>query len=357
MRADAGTSIRSPRIQPMLRASTEPTQDIYTPPPMVRTSQQMYGVRRSIGQGNKSTTSRVPIVTRTIIPPERNQNIVQALPPTPNTATPTQENYLTSTTADATESSVIHAPAPARPVPLAMLPMISAPRVASAEIQKTIDDIADRMNLLVAHENAHYARQVQFRRQSQQYRQMQAQPIQPQQESSEACLLNPYGPLLDGVVDATDGEMTPRAVDRDKENQSYGSWLQIYRPSSQPATTPLRDTVNVTYQRQPLGEVNRESEKERDKEKGKRSRKIRRMLLPLTHCTNVLTPNIQLLHLISETRAIARASLRPSSLPRSARPVASSKAGLPICSTGKASRMPYTRTKTLLPRGKKRLWP
>jgi hypothetical protein len=35
--------------------------------------------------------------------------------------------------------------------------MITAPRVESSDVQRTIDDIADRMNLLVAHENAHYA--------------------------------------------------------------------------------------------------------------------------------------------------------------------------------------------------------
>lgn len=280
MRTGVGTAITSPGIQPMLRASTEPPHDIYSPPPMIRTSQQMYGVRRTMAQGSKSTSSRVPIITRTSTAPERSQSVEPTLPPTPITATPTQETYLTSSTANPTASSVIHAPAPARPIPLAMLPMISAPRVASAEIQKTIDDIADRMNLLVAHENAHYAQQVQHRRQSRQYRQ-----IQPQQQSSEASSsLNPYSHILDGseVGDATDGEMTPRAVERDKENQSYGSWLQIHRPTSQ-ASTPLRETVNVTYQRQPLGEVNRELEKERDKEKGKRSKKLRRTFSPGTH--------------------------------------------------------------------------
>lgn len=352
MRAGAGTAITSPGVQPMLRASTEPAQDIYSPPPMVRTSQQMYGVRRTVAQGTKSITSRVPIVTRTITAPKRSQGVLPTHSPSPNTTTPTQETYLTSNIANVT--------APTRPVPMAMLPMISAPRVASAEIQKTIDDIADRMNLLVAHENAHYAQQIQVRRQSQQYRRTQAQPVQPRQQSPEASSSNPHSPLLDGggeTVDPTDGEMTPRPVDRDKENQSYGSWLQIHRPSSQ-ATTPLRDAVNVTYQRQPLGEVNRELEKERDKEKGRRSRKLRRMFPPPACCINavILTPEIQLLHLISEIQVIVRASPHPSSRPRLARLVASSKAGSPICSTGKASRTLYTRTKTSLLRGKKRPW-
>ena len=351
MRTGSGTTTMSPGAQPMLRASTEPTQDRYTPPPMVRTSQQMYGVRRTMAQGTKSTTSRVPIVTRATTAPERSQSIPPTPPPGPNTPTPTREGYLASNPANVTTLS---APVPARPVPLAILPMISAPRVASAEIQKTIDDIADRMNLLVAHENAHYAQQIQIRRRSQQNRQ--AQAVQPQQQSSESSS-DPHSPLLDRGWEATDGEMTPRPVDRDKENQGYGSWLQIHRPSSQ-ATTPLRDAVNVTYQRQPLGEVNRELEKERDKEKGKRSRKLRRMFPPPTGCTNevILTPEIQLLHLISETRIIVKASLLLSSLPHSARPVVSSKAGLPICSTGKASRMLFTRTKTSLPRGRKQPW-
>lgn len=360
MRTGARTTTSPPGVQPMLRASTEPTQDIYSPPPMVRTSQQMYGVRRTMAQGTKSATSRVPIVTRTITAPERSQIILPTLAPSPDAATPTQETHLNLNASNAAALSAIHAPTTDRPVSLTMLPMISAPRVASAEIQKTIDDIADRMNLLVAHENAHYVQQVQFRRQSQKYRQMQAQPVQAQQQNSEATSLNPHRPLLDGggeVGGTMDGEMTPRPVDRDKENQSYGSWLQIHRPSSQ-ATTPLRDTVNVTYQRQPLGEVNRELEKERDKEKGKRSRKLRRMFPPPTCCIDpsILTLEIQLLHLIFETRTIVRASLHPSSPLHSARPVASLKAGLPISSTGKVNRMPYTRTKTLLPRGKKRPW-
>ena len=266
----------------MLRASTEPTQDIYTPPPMVRTSQQMYGVRRTTAQGTQSTSSRVPIVTRAMTAPERSQSVEPTLPSSSNASTPTQETYVTPTTTNTMESSIVHAPAPVRSLPLAILPMISAPRVASAEIQKTIDDIADRMNLLVAHENAHYAQQFQLRRQSEQYQQVQPQLVQHQQQSSEASpSSNPYSPLLDGggeKMDATDGEMTPRAVERDKENQNYGSWLQIHRPSFQ-ATTPLRDTMNVTYQRQPLGETNRELEKEKDKDKdkGKRSRKLRRM--------------------------------------------------------------------------------
>ena len=360
MQAGAGTTIMSPGVRPMLRASTEPTHDIYTPPPMVRTSQQMYGVRRTMAQGAKSTSLRVPIVARTITAPERSQTIVQTLPPSPNTTIPTQEAHLISNTTNATAISVIHEPAPTRSLPLAMLPMISAPRVASTEIQKTIDDIADRMNLLVAHENAHYAHQIQLRRQSQQYRQTQGQPVQPQQQSPEASSLNPHDPLLDEggeVGDTTDGEMTPRPIDRDKENQGYGSWLQIHRPSSQ-ATTPLRDTMNVTYQRQPLGEVNRELERERNKEKGKRSRKLRRMFPPSTRYINavILTPEIQLLHSISETRVIVRASLHPSSLPRSARPVASSRAGSLICSTGKASRTLFIRTKTSPLRGRKQAW-
>jgi len=278
VRAVAGTTITSPRILPMLRASTEPTQDIYTPPPMVRTSQQMYGVRRTTAQEARSTSSRVPIITRAMTAPERSQSVEPTPPSSSNASTPTQETYETSIAANAMASSVIHAPAPVQSIPLAILPMISAPRVASAEIQKTIDDIADRMNLLVAHENAHYAQKIQLRRQSQQYRQIQPKLVQRQQPSSEApSSLNPYSPLLDevGGGDATDGEMTPRAVERDKENQSYGSWLQIHRPSFQ-ATTPLRDMANVTYQRQPLGETNRELEKERDKDKGKRSKKLRR---------------------------------------------------------------------------------
>ena len=110
--------------------------------------------------------------------------------------------------------------------------------------------------------------------------------------------------------------MTPRAVESDKENQSYGSWLQIHRPSSQ-AITPMRDMVNVTYHRQPLGQANRESEKERDKEKGKRSRKLRRMFplyTPLIDAA-VFTVAIQPLHWISETRAIVRVLVPLSSLP------------------------------------------
>ena len=279
MRAGAGTTITSPGAQPMLRAFTKPAQDIYSPPPMVRTSQQMYGVRRTTAQGTKSTSSRVPSVTRTVTAPERSRTVEPTLPPTPDTATPTQESYLIPGTANTTTSSAIQVPVPTRPTPPAMLPMISAPRVASAEVQKTIDDIADRMNLLVAHENAHYAQHTQLRRRSQQYQQTPVQLVQSQQQDSEASSsLNPYSPLLDvgaEVWDATDGEMTPRAVERDKENQNYGSWLQIHRPSSQ-ATTPLRETVNVTYQRQPLSVVNRELEKEGDKEKGKKSGKLRR---------------------------------------------------------------------------------
>ena len=279
----SGTRITSPGVFPMLRASTEPTPDIYAPPPMVRTSQQMYGIRRTVAQGTKSSSSRVPIVIRAMTAPERSQSVEPTLPPSPNTSTPTQESYMTSTAANTAAPAVIHAPAPA-PVPslpLDILPMISAPRVASAEIQKTIDDIADRMNLLVAHENAHYAQQVQPRRQSQQYRQIQPQLIQHQQQSSDASSSsNPYSPLLNGEDGGVmDGEMTPRAVDRDKENQNYGSWLQIHRPSFQ-VTTPMRDMVNVTYHRQPLGQANREPEKERDKDKGKRSRKLRRMFHP-----------------------------------------------------------------------------
>jgi hypothetical protein len=304
MRTAVGTTMTSPGVLPMLRASTEPTQDIYTPPPMVRTSQQMYGVRRTLAQGTKPTRSKVPIVTRTMTAPERSQSVEPTLPPSSTTATPTQETYLTSNMTSAA-ASIIHAPAPAHSTPLAILPMISAPRVTSTEIQKTIDDIADRMNLLVAHENAHYAQQIQFHRQSQQYRQTQPQQVQSQRQSSEASSSsNPYSPLLDGGGDvggAMDGEMTPRAVEKDKENQSYGSWLQIYQPSPQ-ATMPLRDTVNVTYQRQPLGEVNRELEKERGKEKGKKSRKLRRMFPLRTHLINavILTPMIQLLRSISE---------------------------------------------------------
>lgn len=51
---------------------------------------------------------------------------------------------------------VLHAPIPT-PYAQTILPMIAAPRVESSDVQRTIDDIADRMNLLVAHENAHYA--------------------------------------------------------------------------------------------------------------------------------------------------------------------------------------------------------
>jgi len=265
---------------PMSRVSVEPTSDIYKPPPMARTSQQVYGVRRVMAQGTKSTSSRVPIVTRAMTAPERSQTVESTPPSTSHTSTPTQEAYFAPTPATAMASSVIHAPTPDHSIPLAMLPMISAPRVTSAEIQRTIDDIADRMNLLVAHENAHYAQQIQLRRHSQQYRQVQPQLVQlQQQQSSEApSSPNPYSPRLDGGGggEATDGEMTPRVVERDKENQTYGSWLQIHRPSFQ-ATTPLRDTANVTYQRQPLGETNRGMEKERDKDKGKRPRKLRRM--------------------------------------------------------------------------------
>ena len=315
-----GNGITSPVVLPMLRASTEPTPDIYAPPPMVRTSQQMHGIRRTIAQGTKSTSSGVPIVTRAMTAPERSQHVEPTLPSNSNTSTPTQESYLTSSTADTTASSVLHGPAPVPSLPLAILPMISAPRVASAEIQKTIDDIADRMNLLVAHENAHYAQQIQPRRQSQQYRQPQPHLIQYQQQSSDApSSSNPYNPHLGRgreEGDVTDGEMTPRAVESDKENQSYGSWLQIHRPSSQ-AITPMRDMVNVTYHRQPLGQANRESEKERDKEKGKRSRKLRRMFplyTPLIDAA-VFTVAIQPLHWISETRAIVRVLVPLSSLP------------------------------------------
>ena len=285
MRTSAGTTTTSPVVLPMFRASTEPAQDIYSPPPMVRTSQQMYGVRRATAQGTRSTSSRVPIVTRAMTAPERSQSVEPTLPPSTNTATHTRETYQTSSTANATVSSVVHAPAPARPVPSTMLPMISAPRVASAEIQKTIDDIADRMNLLVAHENAHYAQQVQLRRNSQPYRRTQLQPVRPQHQSSgTSSPPNPYSPLLDGggeVGDAMDGEMTPRAGERDKENQGYGSWLQIHRPSSQ-VTTPLKDAVNITYQRQPFGEVNGESEK------GRKSRKLRRTFLHVPFANTVI---------------------------------------------------------------------
>jgi len=297
-RGVAGTTVMSPRVLPMLRTSTEPTPDIYTPPPMVRTSQQMYGVRRTMAHGTKPTGSRVPIVTRAMTAPEQSQSVEPTLPPNPNTSIPTQEAYLTSTTANPTASSAIHEPTPVRSIPLAILPMISAPRVASAEIQKTIDDIADRMNLLVAHENAHYVQQVQLRRHSQKYRQTQPQLVHHQQQGPDISpSLIPYSPLLERGGeggDATDGEMTPRAAERDKENQNYGSWLQIHRPSFQ-ATTPLRDTLNVTYQRQPLGETNRELE--RDKDKGKRSRKLRRMFphrIPFINVV-ILTPEIKLL--------------------------------------------------------------
>ena len=152
----------------------------------------------------------------------------------------------------------------------------------------------------------------------------------------------------------TDGEMTPRAVERDKENQSYGSWLQIHRPSFQ-ATTPMRDMVNVTYHRQPLSQANREPEKERDKDKGKRSRKLRRMFLPHTLfvVTAIFTAATQPLHWTSETRATVRALVPLSSLPHLARPGASLKAGLPTCSTGKASRTLYTHSRTSLLQGKK----
>ena len=296
VRSVAGSTATSPGFFPTSRASTEPASYIYTPPPMVRTSQQMYGVRRVPAQGTKSTSSRVPIVTRAMTAPERSQS-VEPTPPTPHTSTPTQQTYLTPTTTAAMASSVIHAPAPERSIPLAILPMISAPRVASAEIQKTIDDIADRMNLLVAHENAHYAQQVQLRRQSQQYQQVQPQLVQHQQQTSEtSSSSNPYSPRLDGGGergDAMDGEMTPRVVERDKENQIYGSWLQIHRPSLQ-ATTPLRDTANVTYQRQPLGETNRGMERERDKDKGKRSRKMRRrfpLRTPFIRCDHINSRN------------------------------------------------------------------
>lgn len=274
VRAVAGSTVTSPGIFPMSRASTEPTSDTYMPPPMVRTSQQMYGVRRTMAQGTKPTTSRIPMVTRAMTAPERSQSVEPTLPSTLHTPTPTQETYLVSTTVNATASPIVHAPAPVRSIPLAMLPMISAPRVASAEIQKTIDDIADRMNLLVAHENAHYAQQIQVRRRSQQYRQAQPQPVQ-HQSSEASASSNPYSPLLGSGaegVEVTDGEMTPRAIERDKENQSYGSWLQVQRPSLQ-AATPFRDTVNMTYQRQPLVETSRDIEKD----KGRRSRKLRRM--------------------------------------------------------------------------------
>ena len=356
VRAVTGSTVASPRVFPMSRASTEPTSDTYMPPPMARTSQQIYGVRRTMAQGTKSTSSRVPMVTRAMTAPERSQSVEPTLPSTSHTSTPTQETYLTSTTANATVPSVVHAPAPIRSMPLAMLPMISAPRVTSAEIQKTIDDIADRMNLLVAHENAHYAQQIQFRRQSQQYRQPQPQPVQ-QQNSEASVSSNPYSPLLDGGgegAEVTDGEMTPRAVERDKENQSYGSWLQVQRPTFQ-AATPFRDTVNVTYQRQPLGETNRDVEKERDKDKGKRSRKLRRVFpsLYFRYQSVILTPETQLLHWISETQVTVRVSLPLSFLPRSARLAASSKGGLPTCSTGKASHTLYTRSRTLVLRGKK----
>jgi hypothetical protein len=329
---------------------------------MIRTSQQMYGVRRTMAQGTRSTSSRGPIVTRTMTAPDRTQGVEQILSSSPNTPAPTQETFLASIPANARASSVIPAPAPGPLAPVTMLPMISAPRVTSAEIQKTIDDIADRMNLLVAHENAHYAQQIQFRRQSQQYRRTQPQPVQPQQQNSEASSSsNPNSPLPDGrgeIDDAADGEMTPRAVERDKENQSYGSWLQIHRPSSQ-ATTPLRDTVNITYQRQPLSEANRESEKERDKEKGKRSRKLRRAFDSRSSPTDVvmLTLELQLPHWTCGTRAIVKALHRLSSPPRSVQPAVSSKAGSPTFSTGKASHTPYTHTRTLLPRGRKQPWP
>lgn len=51
---------------------------------------------------------------------------------------------------------VLHAPIPTH-YTQNILPMIAAPRVESSDVQRTIDDIADRMNLLVAHENAHYS--------------------------------------------------------------------------------------------------------------------------------------------------------------------------------------------------------
>lgn len=359
IQAVPGTTVTSPRILPMLRASTEPTPDVYIPPPMVRTSQQVYGIRRTMAQGTKSTSSRGPIVTRAMTAPERSRSVEPTLPSNSNASTPTQETYLTSPATNKTASSLIHAPTPVNSLPLAILPMISAPRVASAEIQKTIDDIADRMNLLVAHENAHYAQQIQSRRQSQQYQQTQPQLAQHQhqyqhQSSDASPPSNPYSPLLDGGGgDAIDGEMTPRAVERDKENQSYGSWLQIHRPSFQ-VTTPMRDMVNVAYQRQPFGDTNRELEKEKDKDKGKKSRKLRRMSLHDSFMyTGIFNPEIQPLHWISGTRTIARALPLLSSLLRLARPGASSKAGSPTFSTGKASHTLYTRSRTSLLRGKK----
>ena len=350
VRTVAGSTAMSPGVFPMSRDSIEPASDLYAPPPMVRTSQQMYGVRRTTARATKSTSSRVPIVIRAMTAPERNQSVEPTPPSTSHAATPTQETYLASTAANEMAPAIIHAPAPVRSIPLAILPMISAPRVASAEIQRTIDDIADRMNLLVAHENAHY--QVQLRRQSQQYQQTHPQLVQYQQQTSEASSSsNPHRPLLDGG-DAMDGEMTPRAVERDKENQGYGSWLQIHRPSSQ-ATTPLKDTVNVMYQRQPLGETSREVE--RDKDKGKRSRKLRRMFSLPTPVIDafILTPKSQLLRWISETRVIVKASLPPSFLPHSARLGVSSRDGLPIYSTGKARHTLCTRSGTSLLQGKK----
>jgi hypothetical protein len=119
------------------------------------------------------------------------------------------------------------------PVPLAMLPMISAPRVASAEIQKTIDDIADRMNLLVAHENAHYAQQIQPADRASNIDKRSHRLIQHQQQSSEASSLNPYSPLLDGGGeggDAMDGEMTPRAVDRTRRTRATGPGCRSIDP-------------------------------------------------------------------------------------------------------------------------------
>lgn len=52
-------------------------------------------------------------------------------------------------------AQTVHAPIP-RPATMnqPLMPLLRAPRITNVEFQKTIDDITDRVNILVAHENA-----------------------------------------------------------------------------------------------------------------------------------------------------------------------------------------------------------
>jgi hypothetical protein len=126
---------------PMARAVTEPKAGPSTIPTRSTLTAPVNSIRYPIPRvpiqlGRKSLCSPPMIRTRA----------------TPPIVTPTSRLNSTS----------VLAPVPTHAYSPAILPMITAPRVASSDVQRTIDEIADRMNLLVAHENAHYASSQQY---------------------------------------------------------------------------------------------------------------------------------------------------------------------------------------------------